>query len=677
MAHLLDDPYLKPFEAAIRGRANHAFARANELTGGEKTLADWASAHEYYGLHRRRICGRMGWIFREWAPHATSMWLVGDFSRWQIDPRFECRRLANTDVWECRVAEDLIRHGDNYRLEVRWEGGHGERIPAYARYVVQDRTTNLFCARVWEPKRKYRWRSLPKPAERGACAPLIYEAHVGMATEDERVGTYAEFKDKVLPRIKKAGYNTVQLMGIMEHPYYGSFGYHVSSFYAASSRFGTPDDLKSLVDAAHGMGLRVIMDLVHSHAVKNERDGLSRFDGTDYQYFHSGAKGWHTAWDSRCFDYGKTNVLHFLLSNCRFWLDEYRFDGFRFDGVTSMLFWDHGLGAAFTNYGMYFDGSMDDDAWAYLQMANRVIHESHPKAITIAEDVSGMPGCAAPAVDCGIGFDYRMAMGEPDFWFRLAEKVRDEDWPMGGIYHELTNKRAEEKVVSYVESHDQALVGGKTFFFQLADSAVYCGMAKDQHGIEIERAMALHKMARLATCALNGGAYLNFMGNEFGHPEWIDFPRQENGWSYAHARRQWSLRDDENLRFKALGDFDEIMLRELSSARAIFGGRLHAAKPTLLVANEADKVLAFVRGNLLFVFNFNPVRSFEGYGVLVPPASDWRHLFDTDEPRFSGQGRIVPDMTYAPSLVPDRGELVQQIKLYLPARTAVVLKRQI
>ncbi|MBQ3808267.1 MAG: alpha amylase C-terminal domain-containing protein [Kiritimatiellae bacterium] len=668
MARLLDDPYLKPFEAAIRGRSQHAFDRAGELTAGKCSLADWASAHEYYGLHRTAD----GWVFREWAPNATSMWLVGDFSDWKIDPRFECFRLPNTDVWQCKIAAGLIQNGDNYRLEVRWEGGHGERIPAYARYVVQDPETNLFCAQVYESK--YKWLN-PVPATK-LKTPFIYEAHVGMGGEEERVHTYAEFRDNVLPRVKKAGYNVVQLMAIMEHPYYGSFGYHVSSFFAASSRFGTPDDLKSLVDTAHGMGLRVIMDLVHSHAVKNERDGLSLFDGTDYQYFHSGAKGWHRAWDSRCFDYGKTDVLHFLLSNCRFWLDEYRFDGYRFDGVTSMLFWDHGLGDAFTNYGMYFNGSVDDDAWAYLQMANRVIHESHPGAISIAEDVSGMPGVAAPAKDFGIGFDYRMAMGEPDFWFRLAEKVSDDNWPMDGIFWELTNKRAEEKVVSYVESHDQALVGGKTFFFQLADAAIYFGMAKDQHGIETDRAVALHKMARLATAALNGGAYLNFMGNEFGHPEWIDFPRAENGWSYHHARRQWSLRDDPKLRFKGLADFDEKMLAELKKSRALFGSGKNAI-PTKLVANEPDKVLAFVRGDLLFVFNFNPVKSFEDYGVIVPPASDWKHAFDTDEPRFEGQGRIMPGMTYSPSLVLDRGELVQQIKLYLPARTAIVLKRTI
>ena len=661
-ARLLDDAWLKPYEAAVRGRSERAFARARELAGGQR-LSDWASAHEFFGLHRRRDGG---WVFRERAPNATSMWLVGDFSGWKIDPAFELSRVPGTDVWGREFPAGAISHGQNYRLEMRWEGGRGERIPAYARHVVQDPSTKLFCARVWEPPRGYVWRNAvpPKPE-----TPLIYEAHVGMASEDPRVATYAEFRDNVLPRIKKAGYNTVQLMAVMEHPYYGSFGYHVSSFFAASSRFGSPDDLKSLIDAAHGAGLRVIMDLVHSHAVKNERDGLGLFDGTEWLYFHSGDKGRHSAWDSRCFDYGKTETLHFLLSNCRFWLDEYRFDGFRFDGVTSMLFWNHGLGDAFTDYSMYFNGSVDDDAWVYLQMANRVIHETRPDAMTVAEDVSGMPGCAARVDDCGIGFDYRMAMGEPDFWFRLAGKVRDDDWPMGGIFHELTNKRREEKTVSYVESHDQALVGGKTFFFQLADAAIYYGMGRDQHGLETDRAVALHKMARLATCSLNGGAYLNFMGNEFGHPEWIDFPRAENGWDYSHARRQWSLADDPSLRFAGLAEFDREMISAVK--RRGFG----KSAPVRIAADEPGKVLAYIRGNLMFVFNFNPVESFDGYALTVPPATAWRHVFDSDEERFGGQGRIAKREMHFPEFALCGGETVQRVKLYLPARTATVLEK--
>lgn len=654
---LLDDPWLKPYEAAIRGRAARASQKMHELTQGGSSLADWASAHEYFGLHR--VKG--GWVFREWAPNATAMWLVGDFSSWRKEDRYRCRSCGDGN-WELSLPARAIRDGDNYRLETEWQGGSGERIPSYARYVVQDEKTHLFSAKVFSSR--YRWKhAVPPPVVR----PLIYEAHVGMSGEEGKVHSYVYFRDRILPKVVSAGYNTLQLMAVMEHPYYGSFGYHVSSFFAASSRFGTPDQLKSLVDTAHGMGLRVIMDIVHSHSVKNERDGLSCFDGTDYQYFHSGARGSHAAWDSRCFDYGKTQVLHFLLSNCRFWLDEYRFDGFRFDGVTSMLFHDHGLGVGFSDYSMYFDGSVDDDAWVYLNLANKVIHEVRPDAITIAEDVSGLPGCAAPDSDCGIGFDYRMAMGIPDFWFELAEKKRDEDWSMGGLYHRLTDRRAEEKTVSYVESHDQSLVGGKTFLFQLADASVYFGMKRDQHSLPVDRAVALHKMARLLTFALNGGAYLNFMGNEFGHPEWVDFPREGNGWSYDHARRLWSLRDNRSLYFSALGDFDAAMLEVLPVSAA-------ETQSVALETDEVGKVLAFARNGRLFVFNFNHSVSHVAYHVMVPPATRWRHLLDTDEKRFAGLGRIEPSLDYEPVLVHAHGELVQAVRLYLPSRTAVVLE---
>ncbi len=658
---LVDDPWLAPYREAIEGRAAHVKQLAKRLAGRQR-LSDWASAHEYYGLHRTSD----GWVFREWAPNATSIWLVGDFSKWKKSDRFKLKRNSGTGDWEGAFSARSIKHGQFYRLEMEWAGGRGERIPAYARRVVQDKETSLFAAQVWAPPKPYGWmNSAPKVPK----TPLIYEAHVGMASEEEKVASYKEFRDEMLPRIKAAGYNTVQLMAVMEHPYYGSFGYHVSSFFAASSRFGTPEDLKSLIDTAHGMGLCVIMDLVHSHSVKNERDGLSLFDGTDCQYFHSGPRGWHSAWDSRCFDYGKTEVLHFLLSNCRFWLDEYRFDGFRFDGITSMMYRDHGLGVAFTDCSMYFNGNVDVDALAYIALANRVIHEVNPAAITVAEDVSGMPGCAAPLKYGGMGFDYRMAMGEPDYWFKLADEVADEDWSMHGLYHALTDRRRDEKVVSYVESHDQALVGGKTFFFQLVDKEIYFGMRKDQQNLAVERGVALHKMARLATFALNGGAYLNFMGNEFGHPEWIDFPREGNGFSYSHARRQWSLRTDQDLRFKALGDWDAEMLRSLS------GGCCFAEDPIPLVRNDSDHVLAFYRGGYVFAFNFDSERSYSDYGVLVPPGGMYRLLLDSDEERFSGQGRIAAGQEFWTENVVQGDEIVQQIKLYLPARTALVLKR--
>ncbi|MGI6494913.1 MAG: alpha amylase C-terminal domain-containing protein [Kiritimatiellia bacterium] len=666
IARLTDDPYLDPFRSALRRREELAVLRAAELARGPGSLAGFACAHEYYGLHR---APDGGWVFREWAPNATAIALVGDFSEWRVEPRFALQRLpGDAGDWEIRLPADALRHGRHYRLEVAWDGGRGERIPAYARRVVQDASTHLFSAQVWDPPEPYRWRhpDFRVPADR---APLLYEAHVGMAQEREGVGTYDEFRRNILPRIADAGYNTIQLMAVMEHPYYGSFGYHVSSFFAASSRFGTPEELKALVDDAHGLGLAVIMDLVHSHAVRNERDGLSLFDGTPHQYFHDGPRGWHSAWDSRCFDYGKTPVLHFLLSNCRYWLDEFHFDGYRFDGVTSMLYLHHGLGVDFVHYGQYFDDRVDEDAWTYCRLANQVIHDVRPDAITVAEDVSGMPGLAAPPGEGGAGFSYRLAMGVTEAWFKLVRDIRDDDWSMGFLWHSLVDRRADERTVSYVESHDQALVGGKTFLFQMMDAEIYGAMARGVPSPVAERAVALHKMARLATLATAGHAYLAFMGNEFGHPEWVDFPREGNAFSYRYARRQWHLRDDPALRFHALAEFDRDMLHALSRRRTLESGA-----PSLLLADDAAKVLVFRRASMLFLFNFHPSDSLADFDVEVAPGR-YRGVLDTDAAAYDGQSRIAPGQDYPCTARTIGRELRHFIRVYLPARTALAIER--
>jgi 1,4-alpha-glucan branching enzyme len=659
--HLLDDPYLAPYRGIIERRADFARLRAANLSAAPGSLAEFACAHEFYGLRLRE--GR--WIFREWAPNATAISLVGDFNGWSPTPEFALHRLPGRDVWEGNWPENRLRHGQRYHLLVSWEGGQGERVPAYARRVVQDPDTGLFSAQVWNPPEPYRWRN-PEWRIPAGRAPYIYEAHVGMAQEKGGVGTYAEFRENILPRVVRAGYDTLQLMAVMEHPYYGSFGYHVGSFFAASSRFGTPEELKALVDEAHAAGLAVIMDLVHSHAVKNERDGLSRFDGTYYQYFHDGPRGWHDAWDSRCFDYGKTEVLHFLLSNCRYWLDEFHFDGFRFDGVTSMLYRHHGLGVSFGNYAQYFDDSVDTDAFTYLALANKLIHAIRPRAITIAEDVSGMPGIAAPIAKGGAGFDFRLAMGVPDYWFKLTD-MRDDDWSMGGLWYALTDKRPEERTVSYVESHDQALVGGKTFFFQMMGPAIYDSMHRGVRNLVTDRAVALHKLARLATAATATGGYLNFMGNEFGHPEWIDFPREGNGYSYDHARRLWHLRDDPDLLYKCLGDFDVSMLDLLGHV---------AGNARVMLEDEARKLLVFERDDLFFLFNFHPTESYSDLPVLVPPGR-YHGVLNTDSEAFGGLGRIEEGQEYPVFDEREGRELVQRVRVYLPSRTAVVLEREV
>jgi len=660
---ITNDPWLEPYSAAIEGRHEYALAKERELTGGgQRSLSDFASGYLYFGLHR----SAEGWTLREWAPNATAIYLIGTFNGWQ---KREDYRFVQTDNgnWEVTLPPDALHHGDLYKLLVEWEGGCGERIPAWCRRVVQDEQTKIFSAQVWEPPTPYAFKTA---TFRPDTSPLlIYECHIGMATHEERTGTYEEFRTNILPRIKNDGYNAIQIMAIQEHPYYGSFGYHVSSFFAASSRFGTPDELKHLIDDAHRLGIAVIMDIVHSHAVKNEVEGLGRFDGTPYQYFHAGTRREHRQWDSLCFDYGKNEVLHFLLSNCKFWLEEYRFDGFRFDGVTSMLYLSHGMGEAFTNYNDYYNGHQDGDAIAYLTLANKLIHEVNPHAITIAEEVSGMPGLAAKTADGGYGFDYRMAMNIPDFWIKTLKEKKDEDWHPSAIWWETTNRRSDEKTISYAESHDQALVGDKTVIFWLIDADMYWHMQVGDSNMTVDRGMALHKMVRLATASTINGGYLNFMGNEFGHPEWIDFPREGNGWSYKYARRQWYLVDDPNLKYRFLGDFDREMLTLIRSVKDF-----QATAVQKVWDNDGDQVLAYLRGDLLFVFNYNPRRSFTDYGFLVPPGK-YRVALNTDDTRFGGFGLTDDsinhftqyDALYAP-------ENKEWLKLYLPARTAMVLR---
>lgn len=656
------DPYLVPFKDAILGRYEYFKLIEKKLTGENQSLSDFASGYLYFGLHRSTD----GWIFREWAPNATAIFLIGDFNNWQRLPEYQLKKLQN-GIWEARLPDYAMAHTQLYKLLIEWEGGNGERIPAWSRRVVQDDNTKIFSAQVWNPLQEYNFKI--KNFKPTTDPLLIYECHIGMSSSEEKVSTYDEFRRTVLPRVAEAGYNCIQIMAIQEHPYYGSFGYHVSSFFAASSRFGTPEELKTLIDASHKLGISVIMDIVHSHAVKNETEGLGRFDGTPYQYFHGGSRREHPAWDSLCFDYAKPAVLHFLLSNCKFWLEEYKFDGYRFDGVTSMLYRSHGLGEDFNGYESYYNMNQDGDAICYLTLANKLIHEVNPNAITVAEEVSGMPGLATKVDDGGIGFDYRMAMGIPDFWIKYIKETKDEDWKPGVILYELTNRRADEKTISYAESHDQALVGDKTIIFRLIDAEMYWHMQRGENTLTVDRGIALHKLIRLITATTINGGYLNFMGNEFGHPEWIDFPREGNGWSHKYARRQWNLVDNANYLYHSLGEFDKAMIQFINSAP-----NFNQIPLEMIWNNEGDKVLAYQRGSFIFVFNFNGVKSFTDYGILAEKGV-YATVLNSDNPNFGGFNLIDESIEHHTTKEPLDASGKEWLKLYIPARTAFILKK--
>lgn len=673
-----NDVWLEPYNQEITRRFLHFHQLIFGLEKDYNSLYDFAGQHQFLGLNYD--AEKKGWYYREWAPAAKALFLMGDFNAW--DKNLHPLTRNKDGIWEIFLSDEkyskTFKHQSRFKVLVDSEIGEMMRIPPYIRRVVQDEESKDFSAQLWNPTEVFDWKedeaNQSKVLDSLKDNLLIYECHVGMAQEKEGVGTYLEFIENVLPRIKNLGYNAIQMMAIHEHPYYGSFGYHVSSFFAPSSRFGTPEDLKYFIRKAHELGIAVIMDIVHSHAVKNIHEGLSFFDGTEYQYFHAGERGNHDGWDSKLFDYSKKEVMQFLLSNVRYWLEEFHFDGFRFDGVTSMLYHHHGLGTSFDSLEKYYDLGVDTDAVAYLQLANTLIHSLDPRYVSIAEDMSGMPGTCRPILEGGLGFDYRLGMGIPDYWIKLLKERPDEAWNIGEMWHEMTNRRYNEKTLAYAESHDQAMVGDKTLAFWLMDKEMYFSMSKDTPNLAVDRGIALHKMIRLFTLSLGGDAYLTFMGNEFGHPEWIDFPREGNGWSYKHARRQWSLPDNGLLRYEFLEDFDKAMI-DLATKYQLLKNNPAGNPARQLNMDEGNKIVIFERANLIFVFNFHTSNAIPDYKFWIPKAGKYKVVLNADHVQFGGFGRVKPDIDYFSQAEETESGIENFLSIYIPNRTVLVFAK--
>ena len=321
---------------------------------------------------------------------------------------------------------------------------------------------------------------------------------------------------------------------------------------------------------------------------------------------------------------------------------------------------------SFTDYSKYFSLNTDTEAITYLQLATELIREVNPNAITVAEDMSAMPGMCLPIEDGGIGFDYRLAMGIPDMWIKLLKEQQDESWNMYYIWNELTSRRPMEKYIGYVESHDQALVGDKTLMFRLCDSYMYTHMSRFLTHTVIDRGVSLHKLIRMVTMTLGGEGYLNFMGNEFGHPEWIDFPREGNGWSYFYCRRQWHLADDTNLRYEFLNNYDKEMISLLNSKKVF------KKSPNCRFIDGHKQVMIYERNGLTFVANFSPNNSYEDYYVDVGSSGDYQVIMSTDEKKFGGWDRISKDYIYKAKKQHD-GKW--KIRLYIPARSGLCLAK--
>lgn len=656
------DPWLEPFSQQLIDRQVRFQDWYDKLTKSEGSLINFANSYKNYGLHS---LPDGNYKIVEYIPNVESVSLVGDFNNWNTESH-PLKKSNDFGLWELTIPAKTIPIDSKYKIAMKLSSGEWiYRLDPWVHRATYSEETTQYEGRFWEDNYKFK---NPRPKNAAGNEIKIYEAHIGISTPDPKVGSYKNFTQNILPIIKDLGYNTIQLMAIMEHAYYASFGYQVTSFFAASSRFGTPDELKELIDTAHGMGIQVLLDVVHSHSSKNVDDGLNMFNGTDHYLFHGGGRGMHDLWDSRLFNYTNYETLRFLLSNLKYYIDVFQFDGFRFDGVTSMLYKHHGLSYGFSgNYHEYFGEGVDDEALVYLMLAHKLMDDiSKTENITltsIAEDVSGMPTLCRPITDGGIGFDYRLSMAIPDMWIKVLKHLSDEQWDLGNIVHTLCNRRYGEKVVVYCESHDQALVGDKTIAFWLMDAEMYTNMSVlTELTPVIDRGIALHKMIRLITYGLGGEGYLNFEGNEFGHPEWLDFPRVGNGESYHYSRRQFNLIKDDLLRYKFLYAFDKPMLK------------LDVTGPEYVsLKHEGDKVLVFEKGDLLFIFNFNSSQSFVDYKIGVEHPGKYKVVLDSDAKEFGGHQRLDDLQVYFTSDEP-WNHRKNSMQVYIPTRTALVLQ---
>ncbi|KRX26342.1 1,4-alpha-glucan-branching enzyme [Trichinella nelsoni] len=652
------DGYLKNYENEICRRYGEFKRLVMQINKEEGGLDKFSRGYEKFGVV---VTPENGVFCQEWAPGADGLFLIGDFNNWDRTAHPYDRK--DFGKWELYIPPNAdgscpIPHKSVLKIMVAKDGGFCDKISPWATYVCCPSDSIVYHHVFYNPPQKYKFL-YNKPEK--PVALRIYECHIGISSPEGKVASYVYFTNNIIPRIVKQGYNAIQVMA--------KIWFLKNLIYFEISRYGTPCDLKFLVDKAHELGIFVLLDIVHSHASKNTADGLNQWDGTNGCYFHDNYRGYHTVWDSRLFNYSERETLRFLLSNLRWWIEEYHFDGFRFDGVTSMIYHSHGLGPGFSgHYDEYFGLSVDTESLLYLTTANYMLHKFYPSVVTIAEEVSGMPALCRPVEEGGQGFDYRLAMAIPDKWIKLLKHYRDEDWNMGDLVFTLENRRYGEKNIAYAESHDQALVGDKTIAFWLMDKEMYTEMSTlCPLNSTIDRGIALHKMIRLITHGLGGEGWLNFMGNEFGHPEWLDFPRQGNNSSYHYCRRQWNLVDDPLLRYKFLNNWDRAMNLAEEKYHWLSAGPAYTSWK-----HEQDKVIAFERANLLFVFNFHVNKSYTDYKIGVNKSGKYKMILDSDAEEFGGHQRLDSSCEWF-TFPHEYANRANHLCVYAPSRCCFVL----
>ena len=610
-------------------------------------------AWEKLGSHRQAIDGVDGVHFAVWAPNAHRVSVIGDFNRW--DGRTHVmRRLVPSGIWEVFVPG--LTDGACYKFEIRTPEGHLLRKadPYARRFEVPPNTASI----IWT-EGQYAWADTDWMRDRAAHdgwmqRPMsVYEVHLGswrrVPSDDNRPLTYREMADTLVPYARDLGFTHIELMPVMEHPYAPSWGYQVIGFFAPTSRFGTPDDFRYLVDECHRHGLGVILDWVPGHFPTDEH-GLARFDGTALYEHADPRKGFHQDWGTLIFNYGRNEVRTFLLSNALYWLEQFHIDGLRVDAVASMLYLDYSRkpGEWVPNE---HGGRENLEAVSFLQQLNTITHGQAPGTITVAEESTSWPAVSRPTYVGGLGFSYKWNMG----WMHDMLEFVEQDpvhrrWHHGKVTFSMLYAFTENFVLPF--SHDEVVHGKRSMLDKMP------GDRWQKHATL--RALYGYMFG-------HPGKKLMFMGGEIG--QWREWTADES--------LDWHLLDDplhQGLQHW-VRDLNHLYQREPSLHEVDFAG----AGFRWIDCNDSDNsVISLVRyakdrdDFTVMAVNFTPVPR-PGYRIGVPAGGWYHELLNSDAAAYGG-GNIGNAGGLPTESVAAHG-FDQSLVLTVPPLGFVVLKR--
>ena len=567
-------------------------------------------AYEFLGCHFNAKAGEA--TFRTWAPNAQAIHLVGDFNNWQ-EGKTPMIRISDSGIWEVVVTGVSVEQ--RYKFSI--VASNGERIlkadPFAFHSETDEKTASIIC-----DLGTYKWgdQTWQKAKEDLFDKPVnIYELHLGswQRGENGEILTYAQIAMRLIPYIKEMHYTHIELMPVMEHPYGGSWGYQVCGFYAPTSRYGTPHDLMRFIDLCHQSGIGVILDWVPAHFPKDAH-GLYEFDGTPLYECQGDDRKEHPEWGTRCFDYGRTEVQSFLVSNAVFWLDIYHADGLRVDAVSSMLYLDYGR-----KPGQWFPNTQGNnknlDAVSFLQKLNLAVFKYHPYTMMIAEESTAWPMVTKPPQDGGLGFNFKWNMG----WMNdMLEYITIDPLFRKDVHNKLTFSfyyAFSENFILPI-SHDEVVHGKKSLLDKMPGNyeMKFAGLR-----------------AFLGYMMTHPGKKLTFMGTEFG---------QFKEWAYDDSL-DWHLLEYEQHKkmhnyVKALNKFylDTPALWEIDYSWDGFSW--------ISDSDSMQNIIVFTRTNedgerIISLINFAPVKR-DDYRIGVPEAGIYEEAFNSDAVEFGGEG---------------------------------------